>query len=140
LLAWFIHAFTFNSRGDILRALQEQGRGYSAAMVFQGSRNMWSTASMVLAAGRVLAKMPEGWRFVPAAQAGRGAIHSMQLEAVTVTVGDSGQTQWKPAPGGSHIRLFRRRPGPEHDAAMVEALNALLRSIPLDPVRAGEGL
>jgi hypothetical protein len=32
------------------------------------------------------------------------------------------------------MRLFRRDPGPEHAAAMTEALNALLRALPVDPL------
>lgn len=138
LMAWFVHAFTSNGRGDILRALREQGAGASAVMVLAGDRNMWSTASLVLAAGRVLAKTPAGWRFLPAAQA--ASVQAMSLEPVAVTIDDKGRTTWKPAPGGSHIRLFRREPGPEHGAAMTEALNALLRSIPLDGTGAGDNL
>lgn len=132
LLAWFVHGFTGNSRGDLLRALEEQGRGYPAGMVMAGSRNMWSTASMALAAGRVLAKTPEGWRFVPAGQVRPGIqIEPMDLEPVAVTVQDDGRTQWKPS-AGSNVRLFRRKPGPGHDSAMAEATNALFRSLPVE--------
>jgi hypothetical protein len=88
---------------------------------------------MVLAAGRVLAHTADGWRFVPAAQVPAGArLLPMPLEPVTVTAAADGHTEWHPATGPSHIRLFRRQPSPELDAAMAEALNALLRSLPLD--------
>ena len=70
----------------------------------------------------------------PAGRAKPGtATQLLSLEPVEVTVSDAGQTKWKPAAGNSHIRLFRRNPGPAHDAAMAEALNALLRALPLDP-------
>jgi hypothetical protein len=134
LLAWFIHAFSGNGRGDILRALREQGRGASAAVVSQGNRAMWSTASLVMAAGRVLAKTNDGWRFLAAGQVPPGArTVLLGLEPVNVTISDDGRTRWEPSQGSSKIRLFRRDPGPEHDAAMGEATNALLRSIPIDP-------
>jgi hypothetical protein len=131
LMAWFVHGMAGNSRGDLLRALSEQGGGYSTDLVMAGTRNMWSTASLVLAAGRVLAKTPEGWRFVPAGQAAGMQVQRLALEPVEVSISDDGQTRWKPAAAG-HVRLFRREPGPEHDAAMAEALNALLRTMAID--------
>jgi hypothetical protein len=135
LLGWFVHGFAANGRGDLLRALREQGRGSAGAMLMQGERHMWSTASMALAAGRVLAKTPEGWRFVPAAKVPAGAeTQLLALDPVSVTVTDDGRTKWQSAPGGSHIRLFRRHAGPEHTAAITEALNALLRSMPVEPL------
>ncbi len=135
LLAWFVHGLTASSRGDILGALGEEGKGYAAGLVLNDTRNMWSTASMVLAAGRVLAKMPEGWRFVPAGEVPAGTrTMKMGLEPVEVAANDDGTTRWKPAQGASNIRLFRRQPGPELDAAMAEALNALLRSLRVEPL------
>ncbi|MCX6624471.1 MAG: hypothetical protein NTY38_26095, partial [Acidobacteria bacterium] len=133
LLAWFVHGLTASSRGDILRALGEEGSGYPAGLVLKDTRNMWSTASMVLAAGRVLAKLPEGWRFVPAGRVAAGTrTMKLELEPVRVTVSDQGTTRWQPANGPSHIRLFHRQPGPELDAAMAEALNALLGSLKVE--------
>ncbi|MCW5982103.1 MAG: hypothetical protein KIT09_28715 [Bryobacteraceae bacterium] len=132
LLAWFVHGFSGNGRGDILRALDEQGRGASAEMILAGDRNMWSTASLALAAGRTLARTPEGWRFVPASKAAGLPSETLALEAVKVTIADDGRTRWEPTAGDSNIRLFRRNAGPAHDAAIREALNALLRSMPVD--------
>jgi hypothetical protein len=134
LFAWFVYSFTGSSRADLLRALRES-RGYASTMVWQGSRNMWSTASLALAAGRALAKTPEGWRFVPAAGLRPGTVTMpLSLDPVDVMVSGSGHTKWKPAAGASNIRLFRREAGAAHDAAMAEALNALLRSLPVDPL------
>jgi hypothetical protein len=135
LMSWFVYSFTGSSRADLLRALWESSRGYAAAMVWQGSRNMWSTASLAIAAGRVLARTGEGWRFVPAGSVPPGAaVQPLSLEPVNVTVTDAGVTRWQPARGASPIRLFRRKAGPEHDAALAEALNALLRGLPVDPL------
>ena len=133
LLAWFVHGLASSARGDILRALNDEGRGYPAHLVLQDTRNMWSTASMVAAAGRVLARTPKGWRFVPADQVPAGAeTMRWQMEPVEVTVNDNGTTSWKPV-ASSRIRLFRRTPGAAQDAAMAEALNALLASLRVEP-------
>jgi len=133
LLAWFIHALAGNSRGDILRALDEQGRGASVATVRTGERFLWSTASLAMAAGRVLAKTPEGWRFVPNGNVPAGALReTLALDPVSLTISDKGVTQWEPHPSGSNVLLFRRTPGAQHTAAMTEALNALLRSLPVE--------
>ena len=133
LMAWFVHGMTGNLRGDLLRALQEEGRGAAAAAVRADTRYLWSTASLVLAAGRTLAKTPAGWRFVPAGEVPAGAeTQTLALDPVSVTIADDGSTRWQPAPPGSRVRLFRRVPGPVHTAAMTEALNALLRAIPAD--------
>lgn len=51
------------------------------------------------------------------------------MEAVSVIVDNDGLTRWTKADAPTGIRLFRRNPTPQHGAAMVEALNALLRSI-----------
>jgi len=133
LLGWFVHGFTGNMRGDILRALREQGRGATAGLTLSGNRNMWSTASLVVAAGRVLAKTPSGWRFEhPSKVPANAETELLALDPVTVTADDEGRTKWTPARGGSAVRIFRRVPGPRHDAAMAEALNALLRAVPVE--------
>jgi hypothetical protein len=50
---------------------------------------------------------------------------------VEVEISDSAVTKWKPAGPGSKTRLFRRKPTAEHQAAMTQALNALLCEMPL---------
>jgi hypothetical protein len=130
LLSWFLYALRRSPRNDLLRALREDQP--MPEQVLGAQRNMWSTASFALAAGRVLAKTSEGWRFLPAGRVTRGQlVEAMELEPVAVTVSDDGRTTWKPATR-SNIRLFRRRPGPQYDAAMTEGLNALLGSLPVE--------
>ncbi len=129
LLGWFVHGMTGNLRGDLLRALSEESRGAAAAAVRADTRYLWSTASLVLAAGRKLARTPAGWRFVPASDPST-EIETLALDPVTVTITDAGVTSWRPAVS-SPIRLFRRTPGARHTAAMTEALNFLLRSMPV---------
>ncbi|MBI2843948.1 MAG: hypothetical protein HYX78_11165 [Armatimonadetes bacterium] len=135
LRAWFTHSYTGNLRGDILRALDEQGMWPPWDNIFTVPvRNMWSTAMFVLAAGRVLVKVEAAWRFVSAESAPEDAPRQcLELEPVEVTVTDNAVTHWTPAGGGEpNVLLFRRNPGTEHTSAMAEALNSLLCSMPLD--------
>jgi pyrimidine-specific ribonucleoside hydrolase len=133
LTAWFVHAFAGNGRGDVLRALREENRGSGVAILRSGERNLWCTASYALAAGRRLVQTPEGWRFVPGSQAPAGAPEeTLALDPVSIRVNDAGVTEWTPGPAASRQRLFRRTPGPRHTAGMTAALNALLRSLPLE--------
>ena len=133
LFAWFVHAFAGNQRGDMLRALREQGKGSAAQAILSGRRNLWCTASLALAAGRVLAKVPDGWRFASASLVPAGTpVHLLALDPVTVTIRPDGHTKWELSSKPGKIRLFRRDPGPAHEPAMTEALNALLRSLPVE--------
>lgn len=132
LFAFFAYATTRNTRQDPLKYLSEPVPQAVAAQTLKEDRNLWSIPSLVLAAGRVLAKTEQGWRFVPKAKLPAGApVFPLELEPVTATVADSGIVEWKPAPGPSQILLYKRRPGPECAAALNEATNALLRAFPL---------
>lgn len=122
LRAWFCYAFAHNSRGDIIRALRENCDPAAWQKILSESRNLWSTASLVAAAGRVLRRTDHGWRFVPGRD--RNA-----LAAVAVIVEDTGLTRWTKADAPTGLRLFRRDPTHPDAAAMVEALNALLRGM-----------
>ncbi len=53
LRAYFDYAFHHPTRGDVIRALSVLGTGPSWEKVLAGQRNMWSTASLVMAAGRI---------------------------------------------------------------------------------------
>jgi hypothetical protein len=128
LRRWYAFALLGSNRGDILHALSDLPAAEVERVTTTGGRNLWSIASLVVAAGRVLTKTAEGWRFVPAAQAGKER-QILELDPVTVTVDDQGRTSWRAA-AKSNVRLFRRTPGQEHTAAMTEALNALLRTFP----------
>ena len=132
LMGWFVQGMTGNLRGDVIRAMTELSRGAGAAAVLAGTRYLWSTASLAAAAGRSLARTPAGWRFLPAGAPGTLEIQELALDPVTVAISANAATAWKPGPGPSPVRLFRRTPGPTHTAAMTEALNALLRTLRVD--------
>jgi hypothetical protein len=95
---------------------------------------MWSTASLITAAGRVLARTPEGWRFVPKQQAGGLTVQLLEMLPVTCEVDDSGVIRWARSPEPSSVNIFHRHPDEEHVRAMGEATAALLRQMPLDRI------
>jgi hypothetical protein len=131
LRAYFDYAFYHAKRGDVIRVLSQLGAGETWQKVLASERNMWSTASLIAAAGRVLAQMPEGWRFVPKAQAAGRKTVLLELLPVEVEVEANGVTRWKRTSAPSRVRIFHRAPDAAHVAAMTEATNALLRQTPL---------
>ena len=129
LCAWITFTFTGNWRGDIIRALSEVGKGSVWQDLLAAERNMWSTASLVMAAGRVLARTPEGWRFVPQSGAGGYELWPWRLDHIEASVNDNGQVSWKQSANQGNAMLFGRRGGIGYGAAMAEAFNALLRGM-----------
>jgi hypothetical protein len=109
LRAWLHYSFGASARGDLLRCLTELGEGEAWLMLLAGRRNMWSTASLVAAAGLTARPTAAGWRFAPPADDGQDLF----------TVDD-----------GS--RRFRRRLDVDHDQVMTEALHDLLIRMPVD--------
>jgi hypothetical protein len=132
LRAYFDYAFHHPARGDLVRALSALGTGPSWEKVLAGQRNMWSTASFAMAAGRVLAETAEGWQFVPKQQSGGLKTQLLEMLPVTCEVDDRGVNHWTRTPKASNIEIFHRTPDQEHVRAMGEATNALLRQMPLD--------
>ncbi|MCC5835192.1 MAG: hypothetical protein JJU20_10695 [Opitutales bacterium] len=134
LRAWFHYAYTGNSRGDCIRVLNELGAGTSWNTMLHEIRSFWSTASLVMAANRVLAKTEQGWRFVPKSEAMNCTErHDWQIEPVEIIQLPGGMVDWKPAkdPKETSFHLFKRSKDPHHDA-MAEALVALLRTLGRD--------
>lgn len=115
LLAWLHHSFGAGPRGDLLRSLHELGRGEAWRMLSEGARHMWSTASLVHAAGRTLRRTDDGWRFV-------------QREGHE----DDDVVFGLEATGEPRLRRFRRSCAVDHDAVMTEALHDLLRRLPVN--------
>jgi hypothetical protein len=127
LKAWFAYGYTGSARGDITRALDDLGKGPVWDILLADSRNLWSTASLVMAAGRVLARTQAGWRFAnPEEAATASEIFPWRLDPITASVDDHAIVTWSIA-DSSHTRLFGRQPGLAYAQAMTEALNALLR-------------
>lgn len=129
LRAWLDYAFSGSARGDIINALADAGRGASWDAVLAGERNMWATVSLVLGAGRRLARTQDGWRFVPAAEAAGLEQWPLRLDPIQAAVDEEARVSWQLVPGASNLRLFGRQPGTGYGPAMAEALNALLRGM-----------
>lgn len=129
LHAWMVLNLSGNLRGDLIRALNERWYGGTWwAAIKQGIRWFWSTAALVHAAGCVLAKTDDGWRFVPQAAAKELELEKLDLIPVSVTLTGDGFTEWEPA-RENHIQLYEREPGQAHNDRMGEALNALMRGL-----------
>lgn len=117
----------------LFRDVPQMLRGYFAtalgADLQGGERNLWSTASLVMGAHRVLARTDEGWRFLPQSQSERVEFWPWRLDPIQAVVDETGSVGWEVVDRPSNRRIFGRRPGTEFGAAMSEALNALLRGI-----------
>ncbi len=127
--AWFANALTESRRGDIIHLLDEPVDVPTWNNILRGERNMWSTASLVMTAGRTLARTGDGWRFVPPGGAGEREVWPWRLDPVSVSVNDAGDVTWTIATDASRQRLFGRKSGPGFGAAMGEALGALLGTL-----------
>lgn len=93
-------------------------------------RNLWSTASLVMGAGRVLAETEGGWRFLPAGDLRSDTVWPWRLDPIRASVDEEGRVDWRAVEATDTRRwIFGRRPGREFGQAMTEALNALLREM-----------
>jgi pyrimidine-specific ribonucleoside hydrolase len=129
LRSWFTYAFSPGNGGDIIAALTGTGPPGSWERILAEQRNMWATASLVMGAGRVLAKTPQGWRFVPSSSADAGKIWPWHLDRIEAMVNTKAEVQWRLLESGGNAFLFQRRRGTEFGSAMAEALGALLGSL-----------
>ena len=129
LRSWFAFALTASTRNDIIRVLSEEPSQATWDGILAQERNLWSTASLVMGAGRVLAKTTEGWRFMPVDVRQREEVWQWRLDPIMATVNDQAEVQWKIADTGQGPLLFGRKGGREFGAAMAEALGALLAGI-----------
>jgi len=129
---WFAYGMSGSSRGDFIRAMDEIGQGPVWDNLQAAPRSMWSTGSLVMAAGRSLAHTAEGWRFLPANEVSVQGLEfwPWQLDAIAVEVREDAHLNWweRESDQSPGHQLFGRRPGPDYSQAMAEALNALLRA------------
>jgi pyrimidine-specific ribonucleoside hydrolase len=130
LQSWFAYALTGSKRADIIRALSEKPVDAVWQEILTRERNLWSTASLVMSAGRTLTKSPEGWRFVPSRTLPNDGTWPWQLEPIRASVDESANVHWELTErGNANASLFRRQPGKEYGQAMAEALAGLLASL-----------
>jgi hypothetical protein len=123
--SWFAFALTKQTRVDFITALSDTPDSTQWDAILAGERNMWSTTSLVMGAGRCLARTPQGWRFVPSARA-TGEIWKWQLDPIDTSINDQAEVKWRSSGGETRASLFSRKKGSEFSPAMAEALSALL--------------
>ena len=131
LRAWIAYGLSGSARGDLVAALDDLGRGAVWEQLLTGTRNLWSTASLAMAAGRELAHTPEGWRFLAAREARSHASWPWRLDSISATVDDEARVFWALTEAPTPHALFGRRAGPGYGTAMAEALAALFASVPV---------
>ncbi len=129
LRSWFAYGFSGSSREDSIRALDDMSGGPEWQEVLQGERNLWSTASLVMAAGRVLARTAEGWRFISKGESRPLETWPWRIDPIEAEVDPEGRVSWKLADRETGRYLFGRKPDLAYGEAMAEALNALLRAL-----------
>ncbi len=128
LRGWLAYAFLNSSRGDIIRAMHEMGSGAAWDTLLQGERHMWVTASLALTAGRMLAKTPEGWRFLTERDASGLEIWPMRLDPIRARIEEETHVKWEVDLNGP-FKLFHRKPDASFGTAMTQATNALLKTL-----------
>jgi pyrimidine-specific ribonucleoside hydrolase len=129
LQAWFAYALTGSNRTDTIKVLSEKPPQETWNNVLAQKRNLWATTSLVMGAGRLLAKTKDGWRFMPDDNAMHRQAWAWRMDCVGTSVNENAQVLWHPLETGGNAFLFRRERKDGFSAAMGEALNALLRSI-----------
>ncbi len=131
LQAWFAYGFTGSARTDILEVLNEQDHGTDWKKLLGEDRNLWSTASLVATAGRKLTQTSEGWRFVPHETTETSKVWPWRLDPISAKVSENGKVSWQLSKEKTSTWLFGRKPDFQYAEAMNEALNALLKSMPV---------
>jgi pyrimidine-specific ribonucleoside hydrolase len=126
LRAWFAFALTGDGRGDIIGALADDVHADVWNRILDMERNMWATVSLVMAAGRVLAKTPEGWRFVSSGVVTKEFVWPWRLDPIEATVTPEAGIGWRLTEAKQNALLFGRERGAGFGEAMAEALCALL--------------
>lgn len=98
--------------------------------VLDQERNLWSTASLVMGARRILARTEGGWRFLPSGDLRSDAAWPWRLDPIRASVDGKGRVGWAVVEAADTGRwIFGRRPGRGFGPAMAEALNALFREM-----------
>jgi hypothetical protein len=127
--AWFTYALTSGKRSDVIRLLSENPDAEVWGKILHENRNMWATASLVMAAGRVLARTSAGWRFLRVNEAAAAEVWPWRLDPIAATIDDQAIVAWSSANTETRQSLFGRKGGTGYGTAMGEALGALLSAI-----------
>jgi hypothetical protein len=129
LQSWFFYALSRDTRSDFIHLLSEKPPQAAWDALLLQERNLWSTVSLVMEAGRVLAKTSAGWRFVSARAVETGKVWPWRLDRIKAAITEQAEVRWQTSAGEGNALLFGREKGPAFGEAMSEALNGLLGSV-----------
>jgi pyrimidine-specific ribonucleoside hydrolase len=129
LRSWLAFAFSGSDRQDYLEVLEEGVDTATWDGILSGQRNMWATASLVMGAGCLLARLPEGWRFVKASEGTNFRVWPWRLDRIEASVDSTAVVKWREVKEGGTAMIFGRDRGDGYSAAMAEALQALLGTL-----------
>jgi len=129
LKAWFYYALSRDPRGDIIHALSDEPSATTWNQILNQERNLWATASLVMGAGRLLARTVDGWRFLPATSSSASEVWQWRLDPVSASIDDRAEVQWELAADQGNALLFGRERRAGFGEAMAEALGTLLGTL-----------
>lgn len=113
---------------DPIAALRQDLRPFRR-LVFAMDRNMWSTSSILDAAGLRVWKRGDRYVTASAAPEGAGKTPVFDFIAADVTITDAAVTSWKPATG--NMRLHRVVDAAGYEPGMKSALRDILAKFPV---------
>lgn len=132
LRAWIAFNFMGMEHSDAIGALSRDPDENSWRAITTEYRNLWSTASLIMAAGRNLVRTGNGWRFVPREEVAGQEVFPWRLDPIDARVNDNAEVEWQRTDNQSRYALFGREANALYPAAMTEALNELLSEFRFD--------
>ncbi|MBP7936910.1 MAG: nucleoside hydrolase [Phycisphaerae bacterium] len=132
LLNFFIYALQRVPPGEIdpMAALAMDLRPWRHILMEQ-DRNMWSTASILDAAGRSIYRVGDRWVAARSAPAGGQLAEVFRFIPVRVEIDNRAVTRWKEAPGDPTMRVYQVADAKNHQAAMASCLRQVLENFPV---------
>jgi hypothetical protein len=126
---WFFHVLAGKHTGNGVADWDAAVDGAEWQRLLTMERSMWSTASLVMTAGRVLAKTGEGWRFVRSDHAEGEDVWKWRMDEICAEVDPDANVHWSLCGSGGNALLFGRERRAGFGNAMGEALGSLLRGV-----------
>lgn len=94
-------------------------------------RNMWSTASILDAAGRSIYRVGDRWAAVRSAPAGGEKAEVFKFVPVRVEIDHKAMTRWKEAADGANMHMYKVTDAKNHEAALKSCLCQVLHDFPV---------
>lgn len=132
LLNYFIYALQRvpPSEIDPVAALAMDLRPWRHILLEQ-DRNMWSTASILDAAGRSIYRVGDRWFAARAAPPGGQSVEVFRFVPVRVEIDDRAMTRWREAAGDPNMHMYKVTDPERHQAALRSCLRQVLQAFPV---------